>query len=178
MITKVEPKWYVIRTANGKEKQVKEAIELEVERKKLKNTELLVPIEKVYHHKNGKKFLREKNFYPGYLFVKTDALGEVEDAMKHVNFSYGFLGNGRPDPLRESEIFKMLGKVDEVAGETNSQFDFYVGEHVDITDGPFNSFNGEIQEVDGKRQRLKVNVKIFGRNTPLELTFEQVQKVY
>lgn len=178
MITKVEPKWYVIRTANGKEKQVKETIQVELDGRNLENTKLLVANEKVYETRNGKKYLREKNFYPGYLFVKTNIIGEIGDIIKNVKYSYGFLGSGRPEALRDSEIQKMLGKVDEVAEETNMSYEFIVGESVNIVDGPFSSFIGEVEEIDGKKQRLKLNVKIFGRKTPLELTFEQVQKVY
>lgn len=170
-------KWYVIKTANGKEKQVKDALELRLGNFS-KTTELLIPSEKVYHTKNGKKYLREKNFYPGYLFVKSNAIGEIEHILKEIKQSHGFLGKERPEPLRESEVEKMLGKIDEVACETNAKFEYIKGENIIIIDGPFNSFNGIVKDVDHKRQKVKLNVKIFGRNTPLELNFDQIQKVY
>jgi len=172
-------KWYVIKTANGKEKQVKESLELKLEKINSKNsTELLIPSEKVYQIKNGKKYLKEKNFYPGYLFVKSGDINEIENLLKDIKFAHGFLGDNKPEALRNSEVEKMLGKVDEVAEKTNAKFEFIEGEKVTIIDGPFSSFNGVIKETDVKRQKVKMDVKIFGRKTPLELKYEQIQKVY
>ena len=177
----MEKKWYVLRAIGGKENKVKEYIESEVARLNLKEyiTQVLIPKEKVYQIRNGKKVSKERNFFPGYVLVEAVLVGEVTHILKNVPNVLGFLGSkgGDPIPLRLSEVNRILGKVDELA-ESDEELNvpFFVGETVKVIDGPFNSFSGVIEEVNDEKKKLKVMVKIFGRKTPLELSFMQVEK--
>ncbi|CAG5085212.1 transcription termination/antitermination protein NusG [Parvicella tangerina] len=178
----VKKRWYVIRAISGKEKKVKELLELEVERNNLTEfvEQILIPTEKVYQIRNGKKVSKEKAYLPGYVLIECALVGEVEHTIKSMNNVIGFLGGekgGDPLPMRQSEVNRILGKVDELA-ETDAEMDipFVVGESVKVTDGPFNNFNGIIEEVNEEKKKLKVMVKIFGRKTPLELSYLQVEK--
>jgi len=175
-------KWYVVRAISGKEKKVKDMIELEISRSKLSDhvAQVLIPTEKVFQIRNGKKVSKERNFFPGYVLIEADLVGEVPHLIKGVNNVIGFLGaekGGDPVPLRTAEVNRILGKVDELAeSEEEINIPYVVGENVKVVDGPFNNFNGVIEEVNEEKKKLKVMVKIFGRKTPLELGYLQVEK--
>ncbi|SRR6056297_2285280 len=177
----VEKKWYVIRAISGKEKKVKEYLETEIARRGLQDQvpNILIPMEKFYQVRNGKKVSKERNYFPGYVLIEAALDGEIMHLIKDVSNVIGFLGSkaGEPVPLRVSEVNRILGKVDELAEqEEEISIPFYVGESVKVIDGPFNGFNGTIEEVHEEKKKLKVMVKIFGRKTPLELSFMQVEK--
>ena len=178
-----ENNWYVLRVMGGKEKKTRLFIEKEIDRLNLNAfvSQILIPTEKVYQIKNGKKVSREKNFFPGYLLVEANLTGEVPHIIKGVQNVMGFLGatkGGDPVPMRDVEINKILGRVDEMAlTDENVSIPFIAGETVKVIDGPFNSFNGEIESIDEQKKKLKLIVKIFGRKTPLELNFMQVEKI-
>ncbi len=180
--TKTANKWFVVRAISGKEKKVKEYLEIEIERLGLQEfvTQILLPIEKVYQIRNGKKVSKERNLYPGYVFIEANLVGEVPHIIKGLTNVIGFLTDkkgGSPIPLRQNEVNRMLGKVDELAeSEAELNIPFVVGENVKVIDGPFNSFSGVIEEINEDKKKLKVMVKIFGRKTPLELSYMQVEK--
>ncbi|MSQ79138.1 MAG: transcription termination/antitermination factor NusG [Flavobacteriaceae bacterium] len=173
-------KWYVIRAISGKEHKVKTYIEAELSREGLSEhvPQILIPMEKVYTVKNGKKTVKEKNYFPGYIYLQADLQGEVAPTIRAINGVVGFLGpKDKPVALRQSEVNRILGKVDEISDQSETMLEpFMVGELVKVTDGPFNGFSGNIEEVMEDKKKLKVMVKIFGRKTPLELTFMQVEK--
>lgn len=175
-----ELKWYVVRAISGKEKRVKQYLESEVARNNLQDyvTQVLIPTEKVFQVRNGKKISKERNYFPGYVLVEAALLGEVAHVIKNTPDVLGFLGTkGEPEPLRPSEVNRILGKVDELSEQGEEvNVPFIVGESVKVTDGPFNSFSGIIEEINEEKKKLKVMVKIFGRKTPLELGFMQVEK--
>ena len=176
-------KWYVLRVMGGKERKTVSFIEKEIDRLGMQDfvTQILIPTEKVYQIRNGKKVSKEKNFFPGYVLVEANLKGEIPHILKNVTNVLGFLGatkGGVPVPMRKSEINKILGKVDEMALiDENISIPFVVGETVKVIDGPFNSFNAEIEDIDEQKKKLKLMVKIFGRKTPLELNFMQVEKI-
>ncbi len=175
-------KWYVLRAIGGKEKKVKEYIDSEINRLKLNDfiSQVLIPTEKVYQIRNGKKVSKERIFYPGYVLIEATLVGEIPHILKDIPNVIGFLGDpktGEPIPLRQSEANRILGRVDELAdSDEELNVPFFVGETVKVIDGPFNSFSGVIEEVNEEKKKLKVMVKIFGRKTPLELSFMQVEK--
>jgi len=173
-------KWYVVRIISGKEKRVKEYLESEINRLNLQDyiSQVLIPTEKVYQIRKGKKISKERNYFPGYILVEAELTGEVPHIVRNIPDVLGFLGTrGEPDPLRPSEVKRILGKVDELAEQSEEvNIPFIVGETVTVVDGPFNSFSGVIEEINEEKKRLKVMVKIFGRKTPLELGFMQVEK--
>ena len=175
-------KWYVLRAIGGKEKKVKEYIENEIAIGDLKGfvDQVLIPTEKVYQIRNGKKISKERNFFPGYILIEAALVGEVTHTLRNFPNVIGFLGDtkgGDPVPMRQSEVNRILGRVDELA-ETDEELNipFVVGETVKVIDGPFNGFNGTIEEINEEKKKLQVMVKIFGRKTPLELSFMQVEK--
>lgn len=174
-------KWYVVRAISGKEKKVKQYIELEVSRLGMNDylSQVLIPTEKIYQIRNGKKISKERSFFPGYILIEIALIGEITHVIKNITGVIGFLGdkNGDPVPLRIAEVNRILGKVDELA-ETDAQLSvsFKVGEPVKVIDGPFNNFSGVIEEINEEKKKLKVMVKIFGRKTPLELSYMQVEK--
>ena len=173
-------KWYVIRAISGNEKKVKQYLENEINRLNLKDfiSQVLIPTEKIYQIRNGKKVSKERNFFPGYVLIEAILTGEIPHTIKNIPGVLGFLcTKGEPHPLRPSEVNRILGKVDELAerGEEMA-VPFIVGETVTVIDGPFNSFSGVIEEINEEKKKLKVMVKIFGRKTPLELGFMQVSK--
>ena len=176
-----EPKkWYVVRAISGNEKKVKQYIENEINRLNLSEyvSHVLIPTEKVYQIRKGKKVSKERNYFPGYVLIEAILTGEIPHIIKNVPGVIGFLGsNGEPVPMRPSEVNRILGKVDELSlKEEELNVPFIVGETVTVTDGPFNSFSGVIEEINEEKKKLKVMVKIFGRKTPLELSFMQVEK--
>lgn len=173
-------KWYVVRAISGKEKKVKEYLESEISRLNLQDfiSQILIPTEKVFQIRKGKKISKERNYFPGYVLVEAELTGEIPHIIKNVPDVLNFLGTkGVPEPIRESEVKRILGKVDELAelGE-EVNIPFIVGESVTVIDGPFNSFSGIIEDINHEKKKLKVMVKIFGRKTPLELGFMQVEK--
>ena len=174
--------WYVVRAISGQENKIKDYIEREIEYQGLQDrvSQILVPTEKVYQIRNGKKVSKERNFFPGYIMVETYLLAEVEHTIKNIQGVIGFLGEtkgGTPVPLRESEVNRMLGKVDKLSEEEEKiNIPFIIGETVKVIDGPFNGFNGTIEKINEEKRKLEVMVKIFGRKTPLELSYLQVEK--
>ena len=179
-------KWYVVRAVSGQEKKVKNYLENEISRRKMEEAipQVLIPSEKVYEMRNGKKRVRERNFFPGYILVSADlTMGESQHVITDIPGVIGFLGAGGmgaskdPVPLRQNEVNRILGKVDEIE-EYEEKLDtpFIVGESVKVMDGPFSGFTGTVEEVFEDRKKLNVTVKIFGRNTPVELNYIQVEK--
>ena len=167
----------------GKEKKTVSFIEKEIDRLNMRDhvSKILVPTEKVYQIRNGKKISKERNFFPGYVLVEANLVGEVPHALKNITNVLGFLGatkGGVPVPMRQNEINKILGRVDEMAlSDEHVNIPFIIGESVKVIDGPFNSFHAEIEGIDEQKKKLKLMVKIFGRKTPLELNFMQVEKI-
>jgi len=143
--------------------------------------DILVPTEKVVQIRNGKKISKERTYFPGYIMIKANLSGEVPHIIKSVTNVIGFLGEtkgGEPVPLRQQEVNRMLGKVDELALATEHvAIPFTVGENIKVIDGPFNGFTGAIEKVNEEKRKLEVMVKIFGRKTPLELSYMQVEKL-
>jgi len=176
----MEKKWYVVRAISGKEKKVKEQIESEIAHLKMEEyvSQVLIPTEKIYQIRNGKKISKERSFFPGYVLIEAALVGEIPHILRNIPNVLGFLGTGgEATPLRMSEVNRILGKVDELA-ESDEEINvpYIVGETVKVIDGPFNSFSGIIEEVNEEKKKLKVSVKIFGRKTPVELSFMQVVK--
>jgi len=177
-----EKKWYVLRVISGKERKTKEYIDLEVTRSKWNDvvSQVLVPMEKVYKIRNGKKVVQERNIYPGYILLEADEKkfsGDMVQTIRGVSNVINFLGNDKPQAMRQQEVNRILGKVDEMAGVGETAVEpFLIGETVKIVDGPFNDFNGVIEEVNEEKKKIKVTVKIFGRKTPVELNYVQVEK--
>ncbi len=182
MAQEIKKRWYVVRAISGKEKKVKEYIEMEVDRMKMTDyvAQILIPTEKVFQIRKGKKVSKERNFFPGYVLIEASLVGEVPHVIKNVPNVIGFLGGekgGEPMPLRQTEVNRILGKVDELAvSDEELNIPFIIGETVKVIDGPFNSFSGTIEEINEEKKKLKVMVKIFGRKTPLELSYMQVEK--
>lgn len=181
-------KWYVVRAISGQEKKIKSYLETEIARRKIDEfiPQILIPSEKVYEMRNGKKYQREKSFFPGYILIHADlSHGEVAPLITNIPGIIGFLTTGGtggkaekdPVPLRQSEVNRILGRVDEaVVNEPELEASFIIGETVKVIDGPFNGFTGTVEEVFEERKKLNVMVKIFGRNTPVELNYNQVEK--
>ncbi|MFC6102600.1 transcription termination/antitermination protein NusG [Olivibacter domesticus] len=174
-------KWYVVRAVSGKEKKVKQYIEAEVNRLGINHLipQVLIPMEKYFQMREGKKIAKERNYYPGYVLLEASLDGELEHVIKNINSVIGFLGDnaGNAIPLRQAEVNRILGTVDEMSEQGEMMnVPYYVGEAVKVTDGPFNGFSGEIEEVNEEKKKLKVMVKVFGRKTPLELNYMQVEK--
>ncbi|MEM0999806.1 MAG: transcription termination/antitermination protein NusG [Bacteroidota bacterium] len=176
--------WYVVRAISGQEKKVKQYLESEIERLNLDEyvAQVLIPTEKVFEMRGGKKKIRERSFLPGYVLIEATLDGEVMQAIRDVPGVIGFLGTERgqrPVPLRPAEINKILGKVDEMneLGEVPEE-PFVLGEPVKVMAGPFNGFSGSVEEIYEDKKKLKVMVKIFGRNTPVELNYYQVEKEF
>ncbi|HPH81237.1 MAG TPA: transcription termination/antitermination protein NusG [Flavobacteriales bacterium] len=173
-------KWYVLRAVSGKEKKVKEYIDSEIVHHNIADyiSQVLIPTEKVYQIRNGKKISKERSYFPGYIMIEALMIGEIPHILKNIPGVIGFLGDkGAPIPLRPSEVNRILGKVDELSeSDAEINIPFIVGESVKVVDGPFNSFTGTIEEINEEKKKLIVMVKIFGRKTPLELNYMQVEK--
>ncbi|MDR2773927.1 MAG: transcription termination/antitermination protein NusG [Tannerella sp.] len=176
----VQPKFYVLRAISGKENKVREYIESEMKNSDLGQyvSQVLIPTEKTISIRNGKKVLKERAYLTGYVLIEAILLGEVAHRLRTVPNVIGFLGgNENPTPLRPSEVSRILGTVDELLEqEEEMDLQYFVGESVKVTYGPFNGFTGVIEEVNAEKKKLKVMVKIFGRKTPLELGYVQVEK--
>jgi transcriptional antiterminator NusG len=183
-----DSKWYVLRVVSGKERSVKEYLDKDILRQSWGDRvkQIFLPMEKVYKVQNGKKVMREKNYYPGYVMIEVGDGKLTDDMVQHIsNISniMHFLTDGKGSKgniicLRKAEVNKMLGRVDEMSdqGITMSE-PFIIGETIKIIDGAFNDFNGVIEEVNDEKKKLKVIVKIFGRSTPVELNYMQVEKL-
>ena len=183
MVETNNKKWYVVRAVSGQESKIKDYIVSEVKRLGFEKfiEDILVPTEKVIQIRNGKKISKEKVYFPGYIMIKASLVGELPHIIKSVTNVIGFLGEtkgGEPIPLRESEVNRMLGKVDELALDNeHAVIPFLSGETIKVIDGPFNGFTGTIENINEEKRKLEVMVKIFGRKTPLELSYMQVEKV-
>ncbi len=177
-----EKKWYVLRVISGKERKAKEYLDLEITRSKWNDIveQVLVPMEKVIKIKNGKKVASERNIYPGYILLEADEkrfTAEMMQTVRNVTNVINFLGDAKPQALRQTEVNRILGKVDDLQMDNSRLVDpYHVGETVKIIDGPFNDFLGLVEEVNEEKKKLKVTVKIFGRKTPVELNYVQVEK--
>jgi transcriptional antiterminator NusG len=196
-----ETKWYVLRAISGQEKKVKTYMENELARQGVSDSvpQILIPTEKIYEIRKGKKVIREKNLFPGYIMVEADLAGEVSHILTSTPGVIGFLQANneeieitkveggkvkktkvtvkKPVPMSQSEVNRILGKVDEAAAvEEYASISFIKGETVRVVDGPFASFEGTVEEIHENSKKLSVMVKIFGRNTPLELNYSQVEK--
>jgi len=175
-------RWYSLRVISGKERKIKERIELEIKRSGWDDivTQVLVPSEKVYKIRNGKKVILDRNILPGYILLEAIPerfTSEIVQGISNMPNVIHFLGRTHPIPMQESEANRMLGKVDESQGLVESMVEpFIEGEMVKIIDGPFNDFVGDIKEINEEKKKLKVIVKIFGRGTEVELNFMQVEK--
>mgnify|MGYP000258655207 CR=1 FL=1 len=176
-------KWYVVRAISGSENKVKDYIEKEISHQGLSDyvDDILVPTENVVQIRNGKKINKEKVYFPGYIMVNASLEGEVGHVIKGVNGVIGFLGEtkrGEPVPMRMSEVNRMLGKVDQLSVQKeNVAIPYSIGESVKVIDGPFNSFTGTIEKINEDKRKLQAMVKIFGRKTPVELSYMQVEKI-
>ena len=175
--------WYVLRAISGKEAQVKEIIEGSMKRTDLGKSvfQVLIPTEKVMALRNGKKVIKEKNLYSGYVFIEAILTGEVIHELTNttnvIDFLRGREKNSKPERLRAAEVLRMLGAADEIAvAEAEGVNDYMVGESVKVNDGPFKDFIGVIEEVNREKRKLKVMIKIFERKTPLELDNSQVER--
>ena len=179
-----EKHWYVIKAIGGKEKKVKEYIDAEIRKSGLEDliSQVLIPTEKIYQIRNGKKVSKERVSYPGYVLVECALVGEVPYLLRNTPNVLGFLTDTKDaslvaTPLRPQEVNRILGRVDELEeSEEENETPFFEGETVKVVDGPFSSFSGVIEAVDNERKKLTVSVKIFGRKTPMELSFIQVEK--
>ncbi len=175
-------RWYVLRAISGKESKVKEYIELDIKNRKLGDyvSQVLIPTEKVVSVHNNKRTVTERNLLSGYVLVEAVLIGEVPHILRNTPNVLGYLeSNGKPAPLRQYEVNRLLGIGDEteVLNEVVPELDFVIGESVKVADGPFSGFNGSVEEINSEKKKLKVSVKIFGRVTPLELSFTQVEKL-
>jgi len=179
-MSEIEKKWYVMRAVSGKENKVKEYLEADMKNSNLGEyvSQVLIPTEKVYQVRNGKKVMKERSYLPGYVLVEAALVGEVTHHLRNTPNVLGFLGGmDHPTPLRQSEVNRILGTFDELQEiEEDSTIPYIVGETVKVNYGPFSGFSGTIEEINAEKKKLKVMVKIFGRKTPLELNFMQVEK--
>lgn len=187
-VAQPETKWYVLRVVSGKERKIKEYLDKDILRSGWQDLikQIFLPMEKVYKVQNGKKVMREKNYFPGYVMIEVLDGKLTDDMVMHISNITNvmhFLTDGKGSKgniisLRKSEVNKMLGKVDEMNDMGGSISEpFILGETIKIIEGPFNDFNGVIEEVNEEKKKLKVTVKIFGRSTPVELSYMQVEKL-
>lgn len=175
----MESKWYVVRTFSGHENKVKNLLETglnENESLRAKVFEVLVPMEKVFEVKDGKKKSKTKNFFPGYILVNADLDNQVKDFILSTQSVMGFLGTGNnPNPLQPEEVKRIVGRITQDSSTERLETIFRNGDLVKIIDGPFNNFSGTIEEVNEEKMKIKVMVSIFGRKTPVEIDFIQAE---
>ena len=171
--------WYIVQAYSGFEKKVVELIKDELKKHKLEENlgEILVPTHQITEVKKGKRTKKERKFFPGYVLLKVDLTKQIYHLIKNLQKVSGFLGSSdKPTPISDNEIKRILGQVSESAINQKSGISFEIGEKVKVCDGPFASFSGLIEEIDEEKSRLKVSVSIFGRPTPVDLEFNQVEK--
>lgn len=171
-------KWYVLRTFSGHENKVKLALEKEIEFHNLQPyiKQILIPVEKVFEVKDGKKRSKNKSFFPGYILIEAELDKKVIDIILSIPSVMGFLGTkNKPVPLQPDEVKRIIGKIQEEQSGERIEVPFKVGDPVKIINGPFNNFRGTVQEVNNEKLKLKVMVSIFGRKTPVEIDFTQAE---
>ena len=172
--------WYVLKAVSGKEAKVKEYIEAELKHNDFLAkhvSQILIPMEKFASQRNGKRIVKEKVSLPGYVFVEAEMVGDVAHMLRFTPNVLGFLGGmDNPSPVKQADINRMLGNAEESEIADDVAIPYIVNDTVKVTDGPFSGFSGVIEEVNAEKRKLKVMVKIFGRKTPLELGFMQVEK--
>tara|TARA_B100000941_G_scaffold289782_1_gene269960 strand:+ start:248 stop:772 length:525 start_codon:yes stop_codon:yes gene_type:complete len=171
--------WYIVQAYSGFENKVVESIKEELKKKKLEQnlSDIVVPTHQVTEVKKGKRTKKEKKYFPGYVLIKIELTNEIFHIIKNLQKVSGFLGSSnKPTPITDTEIQRILGQVSESAINQKSGISFEIGEKVKVCDGPFASFSGLIEEIDEEKSRLKVSVSIFGRPTPVDLEFNQVEK--
>jgi transcription termination/antitermination protein NusG len=172
-------KWYIVHAYSNFEKRVKETILEQAKSQGLEDqfSEVLVPTEDVIEVRRGRKVNAERKFFPGYVLVKMELTDQAYHLIKNTPKVTGFLGSGsKPMPVSEKEVARIIGAIEEGVERPKPTIMFDIGETVRVTDGPFASFNGTVEDVDEERARLKVTVSIFGRATPVELEYSQVEK--
>ncbi len=177
-----DTKWYCLRVVSNKERKIKERLDMEIDRSGWREIvpNVIVPTEKIYKIRNGKKVIQERTLTPGYIMVEA-LLGkfsvDIVQSLAAVKDVIHFLGGDRPEPMKDEEVRRLLSKIDssEEAGESLAE-PFIVGEEVKVTEGPFQNFIGNIQEVNEEKKKIKVIIKVFGRGTEVELNFMQVEK--
>ena len=178
--TSTRHKWYIVHAYSNFEKKVAESIREQAHAQSLDDAfaEILVPTEDVVEIRRGRKINAERKFFPGYVLVKMDMTDETYHLVKNTPKVTGFLGSGsKPMPVSEREVARIIGAIEEGVERPKPTITFEIGETVRVTDGPFASFNGSVEQVDEERARLRVTVSIFGRATPVELEYGQVEKV-
>ena len=171
--------WYIVQTFSGFEQKIAETLKEMIKTKKLddKINEVLVPIHEVTVVKKGKRVQKKKKYFPSYILVKMEMNKELYHMIKNIQKVTGFLGTlGTPAPVPEKEIDKIMGRIKEGSLAPQTQLSFDVGEQVKVCEGPFASFSGLVEEIDEEKSRLKVSVSIFGRPTPIDLEYNQVEK--
>ena len=173
-------RWYVVHAYSGFEKSVSRALEERINRAGMRDKfgQILVPVEEVVEHKGGHKSISERKFFPGYILVEMEITDETWHLVKNTNKVSGFVGgsSNRPTPISQKEVDKIMAQMQEGAEKPRPKVLFEVGEMVRVKDGPFTDFNGNVEEVNYDKNKLKVTVTIFGRATPVELDFAQVEK--
>ncbi|CAA7197550.1 transcription termination/antitermination factor NusG [Chryseobacterium nematophagum] len=178
-----ELKWYVLKAISGQENKVKNYIETEIKRLGFEQyvTQVVIPMEKVIQLRNGKKVPKERPYYPGYLMIEADLMGEIPHVIKNIPGVISFLSltkGGDPVPMRKSEVNRMLGRMDELSEfASDVEIPYLVGENIKVIDGPFNGFNGTVEKILEDKKKIEVSVLIFGRKTPMELSYMQVEKI-
>ena len=171
--------WYIVQTFSGFEQKVSETLKDIIEKRQLneKISDVLVPMHEVTEVKRGKRVQRKKKYFPSYLLIKMEMNKELYHMIKNIQKVTGFLGTmGKPVPVSEKEIDKIMGRIKEGTLAPKSEISFDIGEQVKVCEGPFASFSGLVEEVDEDKSRLKVSVSIFGRPTPIDLEYNQVEK--
>ena len=172
--------WYIVQTFSGFEHKVAEKLKETIKKRDLEDkiSEVLVPIHEVTEVKRGKRVQRKKKYFPSYVLVKMEMNKELYHMIKNIQKVTGFLGTtGTPVPVSDNEIDKILGQIKDGVDQPNYGIEYTVGEKVQVIDGPFASFSGLVEDIDEEKFRLKVSVSIFGRPTPVDLEYNQVEKV-
>ena len=176
-----DKKWFVVHAYSGFEKSVLRALTERIKRSDMTEQfgQILVPVEEVVEMKNGAKAISERKFFPGYVLVEMEMADDTWHLVKHTSKVTGFVGGAknRPSPISEAEVLKIVHQMQEGVEKPRPKVQWEVGEMVRIKDGPFTDFNGNVEEVNYEKNRLRVSVTIFGRSTPVELEFSQVEKV-
>ena len=173
----MEAKWYTVKVQSNRERIISDRLKMEMSRNGA-SINVVVPVEKVYFAKNGKKAHKERVTYPGYLFIETSSVATLQEVLKHIPGNSGILKSrdGEPSLLKQNEIDKIIDDVTRVESDIDI-YNFVVGEMISIVGGPFDTFKGEIDEINKEKGKVKVTVPIFGRPTPVDLQIDQIQKI-